>query len=152
MDVNPKRILIAVDASENSERAVAYVGDVLCHAREAEILLLCIAKTPDRDLFPDEASWRMQAREQESEYARFLDRARDILSGRGVDSACIEKRLAPYKGPSIAQDILNVQREESFGTVVVGRRGVSREEEFLFGSVSSRIIHHARNCAVWVVE
>ncbi len=150
--MNPKRILIAVDASENSERAVAYVGDVLCHAREAEILLLCIAKTPDRDLFPDEAAWRASTSEQKAAYAKFLDHALDILRERGVDEACIEKRLAPYKGPSIAQDILSVQRVEGFGTVVVGRRGVSREEEFLFGSVSSRIIQHARDCAVWVVE
>jgi hypothetical protein len=26
-----------------------------------------------------------------------------------------------------------------------------RKEEFLFGSVSSKIVSHARNCAVWVV-
>ena len=30
-------------------------------------------------------------------------------------------------------------------------RGLSRKEEFLFGSVSSKIVGHARNCAVWVV-
>lgn len=150
--MNPKRILIAVDSSENSERAVAYVGDVLCHSREAEILLLCIAKTPDRDLFPDEESWRATGREQEERYRRFLDRAKALLRERGVDETCVEARLSPNKGPSIAQDILAVQREEGFGTIVVGRRGVTREEEFLFGSVSSRIVHHARDCAVWVVE
>jgi nucleotide-binding universal stress UspA family protein len=35
---------------------------------------------------------------------------------------------------------------------VVGRQGLSRSEEFLFGSVSSKIVNHARNCTVWVVE
>jgi nucleotide-binding universal stress UspA family protein len=38
-----------------------------------------------------------------------------------------------------------------YGTIVVGRQGLSRKEEFLFGSVSSKIVSHARNCAVWVV-
>lgn len=150
--MNPKRILIAVDASANSERAVAYVGDILCHAREAEILLLCLSKTPDRDLFPDDATWQASASKQEAEYKEFLARARDGLEQRGVDAGCIETRLVPFTGLSVAQGILGAQRDGGYGTIVVGRRGMSKEEEFLFGSVSSRVVHHARNCAVWVVE
>ncbi len=150
--MNPKRLLIAVDASANSERAVAYVGDILCHAREAEILLLCLSKMPDRDLFPDDAAWQANAQKQDSDYRDFLARARRSLEQRGVDSGCIETRLVPFKGFSVAQGILNEQRNGGYGTIVVGRRGMSKEEEFLFGSVSSRVVHHARNCAVWVVE
>jgi len=37
-------------------------------------------------------------------------------------------------------------------TIVLGRQGLSRSEEFLFGSVSSKIVNHARDCTVWVVE
>jgi nucleotide-binding universal stress UspA family protein len=36
--------------------------------------------------------------------------------------------------------------------VVVGRRGLTHNEEFLFGSTSSKILHHATHCAVMVVE
>ena len=45
-------------------------------------------------------------------------------------------------------------KEGRFGseTIVVGRKGVSRKEELLFGSVSNRIIHQAEDCTVWVVE
>jgi nucleotide-binding universal stress UspA family protein len=35
---------------------------------------------------------------------------------------------------------------------VVGRRGVSKRQEFLFGSVSSKVVRDAKNCAVWVIE
>ncbi|MCU0614320.1 MAG: universal stress protein [Desulfobacterales bacterium] len=35
---------------------------------------------------------------------------------------------------------------------MVGRKGVSRSEAFLFGSVSSKIVNHAENCTVWVVQ
>jgi Universal stress protein family. len=41
--------------------------------------------------------------------------------------------------------------EGGFGTVVIGRRGVSKAEEFLFGSVSTKVMHLAKDCAVWVV-
>jgi hypothetical protein len=38
------------------------------------------------------------------------------------------------------------------GTVVIGRRGISKKEEFLFESTSNKIIHTAKDCAVWVIE
>ena len=52
---------------------------------------------------------------------------------------------------SIALEILQQAGKGGFGTVVIGRRGVSKQEEFLFGSVSSKIINAAKGLAVWVV-
>ena len=53
---------------------------------------------------------------------------------------------------SIAEEILRVQKEGGFGTIVIGRRGVSRTEEFLYGSVSTSVMHKARVGTIWVVE
>ena len=52
----------------------------------------------------------------------------------------------------VAACILAERDETEYGTLVVGRQGLSRSEEFLFGSISSKIVSHARNCTVWVVE
>jgi nucleotide-binding universal stress UspA family protein len=54
--------------------------------------------------------------------------------------------------PSLAECILAERNQSKCNTIVVGRQGLSRSEEFLFGSVSSKIVNHARNCTVWVVE
>jgi len=53
---------------------------------------------------------------------------------------------------SLAECILDEQRRLSCGTVVIGRRGISRKEEFMFGSTSSKILHTAKDCSVWVIE
>jgi nucleotide-binding universal stress UspA family protein len=37
-------------------------------------------------------------------------------------------------------------------TLVVGRKGLSLQEEFLFGSVSVKIVRTIRHETVWVVE
>jgi hypothetical protein len=37
-------------------------------------------------------------------------------------------------------------------TVVVGRRGITRKEEFLFGSTSSKILREAKDCSIWVIQ
>jgi nucleotide-binding universal stress UspA family protein len=52
----------------------------------------------------------------------------------------------------MAECILAERDEREYGTIVVGRQGLSRTEEFIFGSISSKIVTHARNCTVWVVE
>ena len=38
-----------------------------------------------------------------------------------------------------------------FGTVVTGKRGVSKAEEFLFGSISNALARHARDFTAWIV-
>ena len=53
---------------------------------------------------------------------------------------------------AVTESILKKQADTGSCTVVIGRRKKSRKEEFLFGSVSSHIIKHARKCSVWVVE
>ncbi len=55
-------------------------------------------------------------------------------------------------GGNLSMKILDVVHEDGFGTVVLGRRGVSKAEAFLFGSVSNKIIHYVKNCTVWVVS
>ncbi|MBI5606568.1 MAG: universal stress protein [Deltaproteobacteria bacterium] len=54
--------------------------------------------------------------------------------------------------PSMAECILSERDETGYSTIVVGRQGLSRSEEFLLGSISSMIVSRARNCTVWVVE
>jgi hypothetical protein len=54
--------------------------------------------------------------------------------------------------PSIAECILLESGKADRKTIVAGRKGRSRSEEFLFGSISNKIVSHARNCTAWVVE
>jgi nucleotide-binding universal stress UspA family protein len=54
--------------------------------------------------------------------------------------------------PSVADCIIDVQQRLRCCTIVMGRRGISKKEEFLFGSTSNKIMHSGKNCAVWVIE
>ena len=72
-----------------------------------------------------------------------------VEAGIRLDSISRAAHLAV--GKTISQMVLDVQREGDFGTVVVGKRGVSKAEEFLFGSISNALIHNGRDIAVWVI-
>jgi nucleotide-binding universal stress UspA family protein len=43
-------------------------------------------------------------------------------------------------------------RNSSCGTIVMGRRGLSRVEEFFMGRVSKKVLQLAKWNAVWVVS
>ncbi|WP_028578321.1 universal stress protein [Desulfomicrobium escambiense] len=163
--MDPKKILIAVDASENSARAVNYVSDLLGGSSGFMITVLYIERPPNRDLFPDEAAWVEAGQTQELRIRTFLKQARTTLTAGGLAPEAVTIDYVPHCqspvnpgaaecsiGTSIARDILQYQQRGDFGTLVIGRRGVSRAEEFLFGSVTTKVTHLAKDCTVWVVQ
>jgi len=148
-----KNILISVDASDNATRAVDYAATILGSAQGIRVTLLYIERAPNRDKFADEAAWINQCRLDQERVFGFLAKARAALVAAGLpDTAVSERTVLCSAEPSIAQTILDVQQEGGFGTLIVGRRGLTKGEEFLFGSVSSKLVHNAKNCAVWVVQ
>lgn len=151
--MDPKNILISVDASENATRAVAYAATLLGGQPGVRLTLLYVERMPPRDLYRSEEEWKNQCSLEQKRVFDFLQAARATLAAAGIpDSAIAERTILCSTEPSIAKSILDVQQEGGYGTLVVGRRGITKGEEFLFGSVSSKLIHNARDCAVWVVQ
>ena len=147
-----KNILIAVDESENARRAVSYVGQLLSGVKVFKVLILHIIPKLEEDYFPSSAEKDNWLREHKLKVDAMLDSYREILIGEGFDPKDISVQSKLRYCPSIAKCILAERDQTGYSTIVVGRQGLSRSEEFLFGSVSSKIVNHARDCTVWVVE
>ena len=81
-----------------------------------------------------------------------LERYRRMLVEGGFSEARVTTELIESGSEPVADVILRAHENLGTCTVVVGRREKSRQEEFLFGSVSSRIVKNARRCSVWVIE
>ncbi len=150
--MNYKKILVAVDASENARRAVKYVGEIVGQSPGFEITLLYVVRYVERDLFPDDKSWENRKKQDKEKGQRVLSELETLLHKRGLSEDTVSTKLIEISNFSIAQAIMDYQKSNGFGTIVVGRRGMSKAEEFLFGSISNKIVHYAKNCAVWVIE
>ncbi len=146
-----ERLLVAVDTSSASLRAVEYVAEFLRGDGGRYVELVHVSRRPDRDLFPDDAAWEARLAEQEAEAEHFLALARDILVERGMRDERVVPRSLCIREATVSETILDLVREGGFGTLVVGKRGVSKTEEFLYGSVSSAVVHGVADCCVWVV-
>jgi len=147
-----KNILIAVDESDNARRAVSYVGQLLGGVPGFKVTVLHVVPEPEEDYFPTEAQKQEWLEQYTKRIDALLEAHRDLLIRNGFDSNDVSVRTTLRYCPSMAECILSERDETEYDTIVVGRQGISRNEEFLFGSVSSKIVTHARNCTVWVVE
>ncbi|WP_320175266.1 universal stress protein [Maridesulfovibrio sp.] len=158
------KMLVAFDGSENSFKAVEYIGNIARNCSGGEIVLLYVERLPDKDIFPDDAAWEKQCGENEQAMMVKLAEAEKKLVSMGVNPEEIKiEYFASCKSPfhetdicstgrSIGMDILRIREEGEYGTIVIGRRGVSKAEEFLFGSVSTKVVQSAVGCTVWVVN
>ena len=76
---------------------------------------------------------------------------REMLIAAGFAPEAVTMHAPRRYCPSMAECILSERDTRAYATIVVGRQGLSRKEEFLFGSISNKIVSHARDCSVWVV-
>ena len=147
-----KNILIAVDDSDNSRRAVSYVAQLLGGNSEFKVTVLHVVPEVEEDYFATDSEKDAWLKQYKEKVDTMLEEYRQILLQGGFDEGQVAVRSPLRYCPSMAECILAERDELEYDTIVVGRQGLSRKEEFLFGSISSKIVTHAKNCTVWVVE
>jgi nucleotide-binding universal stress UspA family protein len=147
-----RHLLLAVDETDSSRRAVMFVADFFGGYRDLAITLLTIIPEPPEDLHRG-ARARQEALEEQRRAREVLCSGyKKLLVGGGIAAARIDTRVVVRRCTSVGDAILEEQERLRCCIVAVGRRRISRHEEFMFGSTSSRILHRASACAVLVVE
>ena len=146
-----KSILIAIDQSENSRRAVAHLAAMVCGLPEFRVTLLHVYPDPEEDYFPTEAERVEGMRAERAEIDEMLRQAKDFLVRQGFSAEHIETVVETGRIPSVSEAILRVRERGGHSTIVLGRQGLGAKEEFLLGSVSKRVLSHANHCAVWIM-
>jgi len=150
--VKDKHLLIAVDESDSSRRAVLYVADFLGGFPGFQISLLSIIPEPEQDFYETEAELKAWVEEKTAKANALLEHYRTILVQSGFPEEKVRFHACVGDAKSLSDAILAIRCDLTCCTVVVGRHHKTKTEEFLFGSTSNRLIHEAKNCAVWVVE
>ena len=147
-----KSILIAVDESDNARRAVYYVAQLLGGLEGFRVTVLHVIPDPEEDYFPTPEEKDKWLRTHKEKIDRLLEKDKRLLVNAGFTEDAVSTRSTLRYCPSMAECILSERDETQYDTIVVGRQGLSRKEQFLFGSISSKIVNHAGNCTVWVVS
>jgi len=153
--IHEKKVLVGVDASENALRAVDHAGFMLS-GTDCLVTLFHTVKHL-RHFVPMEVLegaeelqelWKNKAGEQ---IAPYMEKARGILLNAGLTKEQIAVKVVDGSR-SGADDILKEARDNGYGTIVLGRHGQFVMKQFIFGSVTSKVIHLSAGLAIWIVQ
>jgi nucleotide-binding universal stress UspA family protein len=158
----PGKYLVAMDGSDEAMRAVDYVGTMLAGSecavtlfhvlRSFEFLSLGFegAFVPSPEVLGGEEEIKAEFQREEEAIKTVCNEAQDRLEKAGLKRDQINTKIVTGAA-SRAKAIVEEAKKEGYGTIVVGRRGLSRVEEFFMGRVSSKVIQLAKEMAVWVI-
>jgi len=140
-----RSVIVGVDGSAPSVRALAFAADLAEQLREAELVVV-YGRYIAALFLPDRVA--------EDEFADVLD-ATEQLVHEAIADAVTERALvwrvevADEEPSALLERIAKAGGGDSI--IVVGRRGWSTVHELLMGSVSNRLVHKA-GCAVLLVD
>ena len=139
---NPKHgtVLLALDGSKGAMKAVNFMGNLLGDSG-FELELIHVIRGEKKEYI----------QEVKREMRPLFDEAKNRLlkSGFGLNQLAT-KIITGTRSRAVS--IVQEAKDGGYGTIVVGRRGLSRTQEFFIGRVSNKVIHLAKNHAVWVIN
>lgn len=152
---DPREILVAMDGSPGAMQAVNYVAEVFGGSDKKVILFHAMRRLGfsfmnSGDAGPMKNIEEMFWSEDQASMAPVFEEAKAKLVKAGFKAEQIRTKIV--KGvTSRAASLLEEAKKNVYGTVVVGRTGVSQVNDFNIGRVSNKVIHHAENMAVWII-
>lgn len=150
--IKDRHILIAVDESQSSQRAVLYVADFLGETPGFRATIFNLIPIPDADYFQSDREREEWINQQRQKMEQLLETYRQILIQSGFPEKKVETKVVAKECLSIAEEIIDQQRKLGSCTVVVARHKISRQEEFLMGSTTNKLLHAPKNCSLWIIE
>jgi len=153
------KVLLPVDRSENSLRAVKFAGALLKGVETSNLTLIYVMaggylsehmKNIDfrAELIKgSEVFKRIKEKHTEENIMPFLSDYEKKLKNAGFTGS-IEKRI---EEGDPGNKIIEIAKKENFQTVMLARRGMGELKGLLLGSVSSKVLHGLINHNVYLV-
>lgn len=152
-----KRILVAVDGSEQAFEAVRYVSRAVSPGMAQVVLFHVVTRVPESFLDMDKepayryrivniGAWEQQ---QEKLTRDFMERSREVFVAAGFPEGAVSI-LTRNRKVGIARDIAS-EALDSYDAIVLGRSGLSDLKDFVLGSIAQKVIEKVSNVPIWVI-
>jgi nucleotide-binding universal stress UspA family protein len=156
-----KKILVATDGSIHSERSIAYIGHLF--GKDSSIRATLFHVLPplppvltekgegygDWQVLSQKAQQLMDIHRRKAR--AIMDKGKAILRRAGLGEEDINTQIVEKK-IGLARDIIYEAKKGNYDAVVVGRRGLSRMESAIMGSISTKVVQALQTRPVWVID
>jgi nucleotide-binding universal stress UspA family protein len=153
-DVTSMKVMLAVDGSEASRRAVDHLSFMVGGNEKIHVTLFHV--------MPKLSDYcAVNFDEKENDVGKIIDRgakrcidhiyayAQQRFKEAGIQDNQIELKVKK-RAVNVGKAVLDYTRKQNFGTVVIGRRGI--DHAFFMGSVSRYVLDKISNRSLWVVS
>lgn len=160
-----KKILVAVDDSDQSVHAARYVGSLLRDTRDVNVTLFHVLKPMPRELMehggsenPEvEDSLGSQLRKDQEEWIRaegsaeypILLKALEQLGQTGFPIDHVTLKFGHER--DIAETIIDEAKSGAYGTIVVTRHETAGPKRLFSNSITDRLLRELSGTAIWVL-
>lgn len=160
------RILIAVDDSEHSARAMCYVGTLLRDVRNVQVTLFHVLKPMPRELLEhggsedpaEEIRLSKELRQDQENWVRtesviespILVTALELFGTTGFPLDHVTLKFGHED--DVAHNILDEARTGTYGTIVISRQGSNGMKWFTGGGITDQLLREASGYTLWVVN
>jgi nucleotide-binding universal stress UspA family protein len=154
-----KKILIALDDSENAMRAVEYVANsfntdhrITLFSIVLDTPAICDMNSPSLTPYflSQKESFCLLEDQKKLLAKEALQKAKELLLKAGFEERKVTIKVEDKK-KGIARGIVN-EANADYDTIVLGRRGLSSIKEFFLGSVPLKVLQSAGNISVLLVN
>jgi nucleotide-binding universal stress UspA family protein len=160
------KILLAVDPSDASRKAVEFVGRLFAQGRPSNLSVTLLhvvdslpdfiaARASDPAFQQVAAEWSSSSR---NDGEKLLKYCRGKLEAAGIPGNALSEKLITKDALPEARKVVAVlavieeMKSGRYDVVAVGRRGTSSASGAFPGSVAEKILREAQGTTVWVVD
>ncbi len=142
-------ILVPLNDTNTSRRVVDFLLNMsLCG--DTRLTLIHIFRKPSSG---EELMGKKFMAEMPARLEKMLTDAKDrFVSEKGFDSGNISVELVDKGHASVTEGIIDYFKSGDFDMVVIGRKHMSKSEEFVLGDISAKLIRNLPKASILVVK
>ena len=146
-----KKILLAVDTSENSRRAVSYVSQMIGGLEGFNVIFLHVINPPEEDYFPSPSEHDNWLQQYRLKIEALLEKYRQILIQDGFDPKALTIRIVLRYRPSIAECIWRNKIDWVAAPSWSGDRGYLEARKYCSAAYPANLsaMRKAVRCGLW---
>lgn len=143
------KILVAVNDSQSSRNALDYLAHFSRCLGKAKITLVHVFRKP---LASEELMGEKYMHEQQRRFMKTLTDSRDRLLAMGASPENVVVNLITTPYPTVTEGIIDQFKKSHYNMVVLGRKRMSKAEEFVLGDVGVKLVRALEGVAILVVK
>jgi len=142
-------ILVALNDSVSSRKALDFMLKFSILPKDAYLTLLHVLRKPAAG---EELMGEKFMKQQPVKFHNFLEGTRDKLVQNGFDPERIELKLVTEDYATTTEGIIDQFHKGDYNMVVLGRKRMSKAEEFVLGDVGVKLVRALEGVAILVVK